>query len=542
MNKKLLYILFVFLVHTNFAQDNNYWMQMPGSKAALMGGVVVAGVRDNSAVYYNPGAIGFLDTTTLSLSASTYQYEYGSIQNAGGIGVNMTSSKFQAFPLVSISGVFFPKKVSRHSFGFMLFTKNQTASNYSYRFDGNKSSDVFAGDGYSSPNKSVEYIGDYNLQTQLNELWLGFTYAYQLNRHIAVGLSPFVAYRTETFNQSINTRAFADSLSNFMNIYNQDSNYNNNPIYSIGYSDVQSMTFTNFRALAKIGIAFDYGRLKMGITYTTRSMNLGGSAMIARDILVNSGNANTPSGGGATTLSTYSLVFNDRQSNLRTTYISPYSVSGGIDYQLQRTTFAVSAEYFGPVAAYELATPQATSFQRPVWANTSKNWGGIGGQPVNSNDYLRILEGSKSVTNIGVAIEQQVKRNLTLVTSFRTDYTSYLNVSNDFWQQTMGDTSRPKGQKINISNINLYHLTLGVILKNKRSDVHIGLAYCFGKNTFFQPFNNLADPSDANNVLGIIPSYAFSSTYVPSYIENAIYKYQSFSLLLGYTYHLSTVK
>ncbi len=542
MYKSIFSLLLLIVIHQASGQDNNYWMQMPGSKSAIMGGMVVAGVRDNSAVFYNPGAMGFLDTSTVSLSASTYQYESSSIQNAGGLGVNMTSSKFQAFPLVSISGIIAPKKGSKHSFGFMLFTKNQTASNYSYRFDGIKSDTIFAGDGYqpNSPNHGVEYIGDYNLQTQLNELWLGFTYAYEINQHISIGLSPFIAYRTETLNESFVARAFAGDSSNFLNAPTTQTS--TAQLSSINYSDIQSITFNNFRALGKLGIAFDYGKLKLGATYTSRSINLGGSAMIARDITYNGGSVYAqPSGTPA--VYTDDFVLNDRQQNLKSTYISPYSMSAGVDYQIQRTTIAINAEYFGAVAPYNLATPQATSFFRPVWANHGNNLG----SQINSDEYLRITQAAKSVTNFGIAVEQQIKRNLSIVASFRTDYTSYTKATNDIMERLfVGDTSHPAGQKLDLSNINLYHLSLGAILKNKRSDIHIGLAYCFGKNTFFQPFCNIANPQDINatgeNLLGALPNYTATPQGSGTYVQNALYKYQNFSLLLGYTYHLGANK
>ena len=110
MRKFCFCITLLFLSKTLFTQDNNYWMQMPGSRSALMGGAVVGGVRDNSSIFYNPGALGFVDTNTISVSASTYQYEIGHVYNGSGIGINLSSQKFETFPLVSLSGIINPKK------------------------------------------------------------------------------------------------------------------------------------------------------------------------------------------------------------------------------------------------------------------------------------------------------------------------------------------------------------------------------------------------------------------------------------------------
>jgi hypothetical protein len=47
------------------SQDSNYNTNQYGSRSALMGGAVVGGVRDTSAGFYNPGALGFVDNASL---------------------------------------------------------------------------------------------------------------------------------------------------------------------------------------------------------------------------------------------------------------------------------------------------------------------------------------------------------------------------------------------------------------------------------------------------------------------------------------------
>ena len=509
------------------AQDNNYWNQMPGT--ALMGGAVVGGIRSNSAVYYNPGALSFIDSNTISVSAASYQMEYATIKNGGGPGVDLLSDQFQAIPLVAVSGIYKTKKTSRSTFGYMLFTKNQTSNNFSYRYDGDRNNGIFNNDPHKlgfdnyrdSTNGPVEYIGDYNLQTSMTELCFGFGYSYKLSEHAAIGLTPIVAYRTQTYSSSFVARAFPDSSSNLYNNYQVNNGVG---INSIGFNDVENLSFYNVRMYFKCAVALDFGNLKLGANITTPSINLGGFAYIARDIYYSGGFADSAS--YLSNIHPFSYALNDRQGDLQSYFKSPFSVSVGIDYALRTTNLCITAEYFAPIAPYNAATPDSSGFLQPVWQNKSLIQNGL--SAINSANYLELRESARSVTNVAIAVKQKVTENIYALVSFRTDYTAYQKVANDFWEYRYVDTLHQPGQKLSFSDINLYHINVGMIKKNKKSDLHLGVTYTFGTNNNFQPLANIANPLDNTNALGAIPNYK----------QTATYRYDSYSLVLGYTYHI----
>ncbi len=87
------------------AQDTQYWTLMPGSRSALMSGAVIGGTRDNTAVFYNPASLGFIDTASVSVNASLYRFDKIHIENAVGERRDFKSSHFSNFPLL-LSGTF----------------------------------------------------------------------------------------------------------------------------------------------------------------------------------------------------------------------------------------------------------------------------------------------------------------------------------------------------------------------------------------------------------------------------------------------------
>ena len=525
--KYALLILTIAFADKVSAQDNNYWNQMPGT--ALMGGAVVGGIRSNSAVYYNPAALSFIDSNTISVSAASYQMEYATIKNGGGQGADLSSDQFQAIPLVAVSGIIKTKKTSKSTFGYMLFTKNQTSNDFTYRFDGYKPNTILNNDpqhlGYDnyldSTHAPVQYIGDYNLQTSMNELCFGMGYSYKISEHAAIGLTPIVAYRTQTYSSSFVARAFPDSSSN---LYNEYRGTNGAGINSIGFNDVENLSFYNVRTYFKAAVALDFGNVKLGANITTRSINLGGYAYISRDIFYSGGYADSMSYKSNIFPTSYAL--NDRQSGLESTFISPWAMSMGIDYTLGTTNLCLTAEYFAPIAPYNAATPDSAQFLLPGWQNKSPAQSGL--SAINSVDYLELRESAKSVVNLAVAVKQKVVEDFFVLLSFRTDYTAYQKVANDFWEYRYVDTLHQPGQKLSFSDINLYHFNVGIIKKNRKSDLHLGITYTFGTNNDFQPLANISNPLDNTNALGAIPNYK----------QTATYKYESYSLVLGYTYHI----
>jgi len=416
MKYSLFILSFLFFIPV-FAQDNNYWNQMPGT--ALMGGAVVGGIRSNSAVYYNPAALSYIDSNTISVSAASYQIEFATIKNGGGKGINLISEQFQAIPLISISGMYKTRKKSRSTFGYMLFTKNQTSNDFSYREDGFKNNTLFNNDphnlGYDnytdSSHSTVEYIGDYNLQTSMNELCFGLGYSYKINEHVAVGCTPVVAYRTQGYTQSFVARAFPDSSSNLYNNYHGNNGVS---IGSIGFNDVEDIYFYNVRTFIKFAVALDYGNIKLGGNITTQSINLGGNAYIARDIYYTGGYADSAS--YKSNIYPFSYSLNDRQNNLNSTFISPYTISLGIDYTVKKTNLCLTTEYFAPLAQYNAAMPHSSGFLRPVWQKKRIAQNGL--SAINSADYLELVESAKSVTNLAFSFKQNVYKNILCIIQF----------------------------------------------------------------------------------------------------------------------------
>ena len=93
-------ILSLTLAGVCIAQDTHYWTLQYGSRSSLLGGAVVGGVRDNSAVYYNPGALVLSDTSAISVSANAYQFDQLKMDNGAGTNINLKSGQTQIIPLI----------------------------------------------------------------------------------------------------------------------------------------------------------------------------------------------------------------------------------------------------------------------------------------------------------------------------------------------------------------------------------------------------------------------------------------------------------
>ncbi len=461
------------------SQDHHYWNQQFGSRSALMGGAVVAGVRDTSAGFYNPGALGFVNEPMLSVSANAYQLERLSIEDGVGADKSLDSDKINIIPLLA-SGTLIFESLPQHSFGYSLLARNKTSIDTSERIE--KSVDVI--NDIQRQNGTVffqgeeEYVGQMIASTELTELWGGLTWAHKVRSNISIGATAFTAMRNQSQSFATNIRAM-----NGENLATVDK---------LDYID-----FWSIRYLIKFGVAADFNALKLGATMTSPSKNLFGQGTVVGEEGFNNRYDSEQD-------KFVGQFVSNRQENLDTTYKNPLSIALGFEYALTpKTNIAGTMEWFSKQSQYDVITPGAHSFLRNIIVNEFIKFD----ETAEERSIIKVKDGADSVVNFGVAIEHTFSQKNKGYLSFRTDYENNPN--------------NLKGRTLGISNWDIYHLSIGATFRRKQSELAVGFTYSFGSQDDFLQFANFADVGN-DSLLG-------DSNFTSA-------DYNAFSLVIGYTY------
>ncbi len=509
-------LLFIFsLVKSVYSQDTHYWTNQYGPRGSILGNAIIGGVKDNSAIYYNPGFLALVDSNNISVNANFYQFDALKIKDGAGIGIDLKSGQTQILPSM-VSGTFRFKNLSKHKFGYAILTKNQTGIKTSARID--KELNVIPD--FNNPGDE-EYIGQFGLKSALNEQWFGACYSYKLNQNLSFGFSAFGAYRTQLLEYSNTAKAILPTQSNY-SLYIT-------PLVS--YSDIQSAEITTFRGLGKLGFAGSFNRFDFGISITTPSIPILGVVTIQRDELYNNINLfdlNLTEYTRHTSNETEYIIaadsfrfdlnrntfsVNGRQSSstdkIKTVYKSPLSIAGGIVFKSKSldedseptSKIYLSFEYFMPIKSYYLVEPEKRGVIRPLKEN----------YPFTTVDFMGIIEAPKSVLNFALGYEQKITKKIKLLGSIRTNNSynqgnlSSLSISQTFWD--------------------MWHFSVGGMYKKMRSDIFAGLSYCRGFGNL-EPYVVLSNPQEKMLLQGEL------------YETKALFR--SFSFSLGYNYHIKS--
>mgnify|MGYP006296864469 FL=1 len=98
--KTSLLILLIVASFTLHAQEFNYSLNGVGSRSNMLAGAVTAGVRDNSAIFYNPAGLAFIENSSLSVSSNGYYLGMFNAQNAVGSGLDLKSTTIDGLPQI----------------------------------------------------------------------------------------------------------------------------------------------------------------------------------------------------------------------------------------------------------------------------------------------------------------------------------------------------------------------------------------------------------------------------------------------------------
>ncbi|ETN94176.1 hypothetical protein [Zhouia amylolytica] len=468
---KLITILVFFSNLIVYSQDTHYWSQQFGTESALMSGAVIGGANDNTMLFYNPGALGFLDNTSISVNANAYRIENISIANALGEKASFNSKQLGSVPLLAGGMIDTKNEDWKIAYGFMA------PVNFDFkaiaRRDGNF--DIIAND--ESPGLE-ELFGESSITNKLSEILVAFGVAHRFNDNWSFGVSNLITARSHTFNRNYSAYVFMNDANSTL----------------VGGNLSQNIDYYNVRYAAKLGLSYQKGNWKTGLTITTPSISFMGIGTVASNIAARNLKLIDDE--------RISGVATDRQAELKTTYKSPFSISGGVNYNKDKSKIGIAFQYYASIDVYDIMDVAPNTFVRPASL-----------APELTSDYfMRAQAAAKDVFNIAVGYEYMLKNDLSLYLSGRSDLTYFdkrLNESN--------------GIKATISDWNLYHFASGITLKKQKSQLSLGLLYSTGVTNNYEQKGSLNNPAEGNLLQG-------SRTITKA-------SYNSLGFLLGYTFY-----
>jgi hypothetical protein len=110
------------------------------------------------------------------------------------------------------------------------------------------------------------------------------------------------------------------------------------------------------------------------------------------------------------------------------------------------------------------------------------------------DEWLTFVHGAKPVINAAVGYRWGIKENLLLMTGFRTDFN---------YRKNLDYNPYVEGKKIKGLDLDIYHVTGGLILTIRGQNFITGLQYSVGRKRNQQQFANLSDPVEYNIEEGV---------------------------------------
>jgi hypothetical protein len=452
-----------------------------------MGGAVVGGVRDTSATFYNPGALGFVENPSISVSANAFRFGKVTIDDALGPGEDATASLFDPVPLL-VSGLLRLPAEPQWAFGYALVTRQQYSATFTNSVDTQR--DTINIGGVIRP-LLTQFITQSNLTSRANEFWAMGAAAWRLHETLALGVAPIVAWRRQSRIErfSIQTIPLAAEV--------------NLPIGGNAVSDVD---FSQFSFLTRFGVAWEPSALlKVGATLTTPNLKIASSGSSQAQVTVN----NIPVFNNGTIECCQSLFGSDFQDDLSADYRTPLSIAVGAEVKLWAPlTLGITVEYSVALGRQALLDVQGG---RPFFRGP-----GTEGR-LDSAPFLTPLDERRAVVNVSFGAEYALNDTYTAYVGFWTDFSPLKS-------QEVNDILRNRqGLVLATGDVNLYHVVLGATRTTKRSMIAAGVVVSHG--TGIAPSN--VDITPTGDVLGL--------TQGDRVIERDV-SFFSLSLLLGYTY------
>ncbi|BDS11073.1 PorV/PorQ family protein [Aureispira anguillae] len=461
------------------AQDTHYWTNQFGARASLLGGAVIAGLDDNSSVYYNPANLAFIKQSTVSLNTSVYKYTDMYIGNGAGTQIDLTSQRISLYQQM-ISGLLTKNPEKRWRLGFNILTRQHVNIDMTQRHEA-----LYE----INPNQAGKehYIGSIELRNNLNETWGCLGLGYKINAHFSVGLTAIVTYRSQKHTFAYTARSISiDSTTHTGNYIPLD----------IATNSFYVHTRTNLvGGLLKAGFHARFGKWRFGLNISSPSITIWGESRVQREV----NQTNLPGN--------IDKVQTGEQTQLKSQYKYPFSIGLGAAFLYKTGLFSFSAEYFSSIKQYKMIESDPNQPTFPAFLSKP----GL--------DLFTVYLGANQVLNGAIGWEQQLVKKIKL----------HLGVRSDFSYARRSDRIRAGDLTIISAPIDLWHFAAGISWRRKASLMSIGVNYTYGhRDKGFSQLINFTDP--------LIQSPLF---LVGQRDDSAFINYHAATLLIGYTYYFA---
>jgi hypothetical protein len=386
---------------TASAQDAHYWTLQYGTRAELLGGMVVGSIKDLSSTYYNPGALGFSLDQGLLLTTDAFDLTNLNMYAADNKELDISDTRLNKAP-----GMFAMR------FPSVVIGGNQIAISYLTRqaFElelSDNSINSWWDPGLDPADGSLS--SEFRFYEYLNETWVGASWANALNDRMAVGATLYGIYRSQRMRlQTILQGAHTDGP-------------------GASATMITEYSYWNAGMLLKGGMSFDYRPLAFGVAVTLPCLSLFGEGKTYyNDSVVN---LDLDENGIPD-----SYLTSDYQESLASKYRSPASVSVGASYGYNTTTFHMSAEYFGRVKTFDVLEPE--SFRSQTEGDTLS---------------MTITGGMKDIFNIGIGLDRKFSEGFSIYCGITTDRSGWTKEANtnisswDLYHLNLGSAFRALG-------------------------------------------------------------------------------------------------
>ncbi|AZQ62047.1 hypothetical protein EI427_07275 [Flammeovirga pectinis] len=361
----LTYLSLLLISTTAYAQNNYYWSQQQGPNGNLLGGSLASGASDNSAIFYNPGALAFTETPNVSLTSDLISYTFLHIQNGAGEGIDIKGNQLTTKPQM-LAGTAFGAKNNRFKVTYAIFNLLNEKSEHSAQNTAQIS------------NSNQVYEGFYNYKNSLRNDRFAIGTTYRLTDNIGIGITHFVDIKSTEITSNVNESWYTNKLA---------TNYS---------TDFKNLKYSHVSLLWKLGIAWHYNeKLNLGLNFETPDIRIKFlSTAYSRRI------SETLDDNGV--LQKYS----SNQDKVNTSYSLPFTFDLNLGYTTKLTQYSARVGFFSKVGKYNLLQLKTESTINP------------------SPDpaYNQYTLSNKRIINYAAGVKHRILNDMNILMGFRTDF------------------------------------------------------------------------------------------------------------------------